>query len=176
MLLAMTPSPLVTRQSGCRPDARPVGRLTLALDHLSLRVDDVGRQMRRLLTQGGRLTPAFTPDGPVEIAAFRDEGVRFVFFDRPEGWPMEFCHPRSARYAKPQGHDHFGMRSADLDAIEAQLTDLGATRLAQHRLTSGPEPVNVRFLQLGGRIFELFDEMPAPIPNQDGRGWIGFLP
>lgn len=163
----------------CRPDAVPAGMLPLPLDHLALRVDDVDAQMHRLRAQGGRLTTGFTPEGPVEIAAFWDQGVRFVFFDGPEGWPLEFCRPWAERHAHAPGHDHFGMRVADLDALdalEARLTDLGATRLARHVLEGGARPVNVRFLGLGTRIFEIFDEMPAPLPPRDGRGWIGLLP
>ena len=163
----------------CRPGAAPAGMLPLPLDHLALRVDDVDAQMHRLRAQGGRLAAGFTPDGPVEIAAFWEDGVRFVFFDGPEGWPLEFCRPRAERFAHAPGHDHFGMRVADpgaLDALEARLTALGATRLAQHLLEGGVRPVNVRFLGLRTRIFEIFDEMPAPLPARDGQGWIGLLP
>lgn len=160
----------------CTPDAAPFGMLALGFDHLALRVGDVDAQMRRILAQGGQLTAGFTPDGPAEIAAFWDQGVRYVFFDGPEGWPLEFCHPHAAQHQGPQGHDHFGIRSTDLDRLEAQLVDLGATRVAQHQLTGGARPVNVRFLRLGAQIFEIFDEMPAPIAPRDGQGWIGLLP
>lgn len=160
----------------CAAGTPPPGLLPLRLDHLALRVDDVDAHMRRLLAHGGRLTAGFTPDGPVEIAAFWDQGVRFVFFDGPEGWPLEFCRPHAERHARPAGHDHFGIRSTDLDGLEAQLTDLGATPVAQHQLTGGAVPVDVRFLSLDNQIFEIFDEMPAPVPPRAGHGWIGLLP
>ncbi len=99
--------------------------------------------------------------------------MRFVFFDGPEGWPMEFCAKVGA--PRPEGHDHYAIRTPDLDAAEARLAALGAKPVAQHLLAGASGPVHVRFCTAAGTVFELFDEGPFPQPDP-AHGWIGLLP
>lgn len=158
----------------CRVGAPPPGMIPMRLDHVALRIGDADALHRDLTARGARLSAGFTPDGPAEIAAFWGRGVRYVFFDGPEGWPVEFC-ARIGHPDAPRGHDHLAIRSADLDGVETALAARGAERIAQHHLASGVAPVEVRFLSCGGAVFELFDEPPIPLDPGDG-GWIGVMP
>lgn len=151
----------------------PDGTIPLRLDHLALRVGDAAAAMETIASRGGMLSGAFTPDGPREIAEFWDRGVRFVFFDGPEGWPFEFCE-RIGSGEVASGHDHYGLRTPDPDALEARLIGMGAARVAAHILNGTP-PVRVRFLSLGQEVFEIFDEGPFPVPDPR-RGFIGLMP
>ena len=157
----------------CKIGDPPPGMISIRLDHLALRVGDADQQHRLLASHGARLSVDFTPDGPREIAAFWERGVRYVFFDGPEGWPVEFCARIGAR-DPVRGHDHLAIRSADLDAVELALGGLGARRIAQHLLGAADAAVEVRFLAAGGTIFELFDEPPI-LRSPGPGGWIGFL-
>lgn len=149
------------------------GLVDLPFDHLALRVPDPDATKSRAMALGARLHPAFTPDGPREIAEFGPSGVRFVFFQGPEGWPFEFIAPCDAPQGSP-GHDHFGLRSLPLATAEAYLAEMGATLRSRHSLHGPGGTVSVTFLRLGATVFELFDE-PAPRPPAFGKGWIGFL-
>ncbi len=158
----------------CPADTPPPGLIPLRLDHVALRIGDADACRQRIEARGGQLSASFTPSGPSEIAAFWDNGVRYVFFDGPEGWPVEFC----ARMGLPdvsEGHDHLAIRTPNLDGVEAALAAMGAARVAQHVLGSGDAAVEVRFVKLGETMFELFDEPPIPTAAGPG-GWIGFLP
>jgi catechol 2,3-dioxygenase-like lactoylglutathione lyase family enzyme len=157
------------------PGAAPADMLDLPFDHLALRVADATATAVDFAARGARLHAAFTPHGPRDIAEFWDHGVRFVFFEGPGGWPVEFCEKRLTPPVQPlEGHSHYGFRTPDLDALEARFAALGATRVRTHRLGDDAAPVNVRFLALGGDIIELFDEGPFAPPAT--AGWVGLLP
>jgi catechol 2,3-dioxygenase-like lactoylglutathione lyase family enzyme len=150
----------------------PSGMIPLRLDHVAFATDDADATHVRLAAQGARLAGAFTPDGPRDIPEFRAHGVRFVFFDGPEGWPLEFCATNGV--ARHPGHDHYAIRTAELDATEARLAALGAGPIARHVLAGAAGPVHVRFLSLGNHTFELFDDAPGAEHRSDA-GWIGVL-
>ena len=157
----------------CQVGSPPPELIPMRLDHLALRVGDADRIYRSLSARGAQLSPEFTPTGPREIAEFWQRGVRYVFFDGPERWPIEFC----ARIGQPRasdGHDHLAIRHADLDRAEAALAKLGAKRIARHLLEGPDSTVEVRFLSLGATVFELFDEAPIS-PTAGAGGWIGVL-
>jgi catechol 2,3-dioxygenase-like lactoylglutathione lyase family enzyme len=151
------------------------GLIALPFDHLALRVPDPDRVQAVAQGLGARLHADFTPEGPLEIAEFGPSGVRYVFFQGPEGWPVEFCAPR--RNAPDDlGHGHYGLRCADVAAMAQSLQAMGASETSRHRLIpADAPPVEVMFLQLGSAVFELFDAPPlaASLP---AAGWIGFLP
>lgn len=150
----------------------PNGILRRPLDHVAFAVSDADEACAAFLARDGHLARAFTPDGPRDILEFWDNGVRFVFFDGPEGWPLEFCM-KKGRPGRT-GHDHFAIRTADIGADEARLRTIGAALVARHRLCTETAPVNVRFLALGTDMFEVFDEGPYPYVDPD-RGWIGLF-
>lgn len=155
--------------------APPDGLIVLPLDHVAFQVPDADRACRTFLDKGAQPDPHFTPDGPREIAAFWEHGVRFIFFHGPDGAPFEFCAKNAVSPPSDICHSHFAIRAADLDMAEAQIEALGARRIAHHQLAGGLRPVNVRFLQGGSDIFELFDEAPVVV-RSDQSGWIGLLP
>ena len=148
----------------------PQDLLPIQMDHLALKVPDLDQVMAQVQAPWS----AVTPNGPREIAEFWDVGVRFMFYDAPEGAPLEYCTLRDGS-VRARGLDHFGLRLADLEPMDLQLRALGATPVAEHRLGE----VNVRFLERAGQIFELFDEPPLLEPRERPApllsGWCGFL-
>lgn len=155
----------------CAVSRVPQALVALPFDHLALSVKDVDRALEAYSSHGGELDPDFTPEGPVDIPEFWGNGVRFVFFQGPDGAPLEFCQKLGAETGP--GHSHYGVRTPLLDETEGALSALGARRVARHIL-SGTPPVEVRFLALGNKIFELFNAAPSgeAHPNE---GWIGFI-
>jgi hypothetical protein len=146
----------------------------IPFDHLAMSVANVDDVHGELKQRGLELSAAFTPDGPREIAEFWDHGVRFVFFDGPDGAPFEFCEVKNA--PSPDhgfGHGHFGLRTIQMSETVAQLEAMGAVVVATYRLGSGLDVVNVVFLRLGDAVFEVFDEKPAA--SLAPQRWIGFV-
>lgn len=146
----------------------------LPFDHLALRVADADETEAEGLAKGALRHKAFTPDGPHEIAEFGTSGVRFIFFEGPDGWPFEFCAQRGSR-GDGNGHGHYGMRCASVADMSEKLAAMGAKIRSKHMLNGPDADVHVAFLGLDDGIFELFDEPPVG-PPAPGRGWIGFLP
>ena len=155
----------------CDIGTAPAGLVDMPFDHLALSVTSADEARDDFSARGAELDPDFTPDGPVEIPEFWSNGVRFVFFRGPGRAPFEFCQ-KFGEETGP-GHSHYGIRTPMLDDTEAALQARGATRIARHLLPGDP-PVEVRFLALGDRIFELFDAPPLAAAAPDG-GWIGFI-
>lgn len=156
-------------------DALPVGMTALPFDHIAFRVPDADRCHRRGLASGAAPDVRFTPDGPRDIPDFWRQGVRFVFFQGPDGAPFEFCAQNDATVAQSEGHSHFAIRTQDPDAVATRLAALGATEIARHVLAGAEGPVLVRFLQAGAHVFELFDEAPFAM-EAAATGWVGLLP
>ncbi len=150
------------------------GLIDLPFDHLALRVPDADETEAKALAQGAARHPAFTPDGPREIAEFGASGVRFIFFEGPDGWPFEFCAQRGSRDGG-RGHGHYGLRCASTAAMSEKLAAMGAETRSAHTLGGPDSEVHVAFMGMDDGVFELFDEAPVA-PPAPGRGWIGFLP
>ena len=155
----------------CTQDAPPAGLIALPLDHVAFAVADVTATAQAIAARGAALHAGFTPDGPREIAAFFDAGMRYVFFAGPDGAPVEFCTDLGA--PQGDGHAHFGLRAADIATAEAACAAHGATVTARYALGDPARPVNVCFMQAGATTFEIFDE-PAPATLSPTR-WIGLL-
>lgn len=155
-----------------RAGEAPKRMLRMQLDHVAFATPDADAACANFMARGGHLARAFTPDGPSDIPEFWDKGVRFVFFDGPEGWPVEFCMKKGA--PARSGHDHFAVRAAKMETVEDRLVAMGATPVAHHRLRGNDGPVEVSFLARGADMFEVFDEGPFPDPGL-AHGWIGFL-
>lgn len=157
------------------PGARLVGQRAMAVDHLALAAGDVDGLAARLLAAGARWDARFTPDGPREIAAFWQTGVRFAFVRGPGDVAVEFCARRgTAGPAEALGLDHIGLRRADLPGEAATLAAEGATEVARHLLPGTP-PVAVRFLREHNILWEVFDEPAPPGMETPGR-WAGVAP
>ena len=155
--------------------ALPAGAIDLRLDHVALKTRDADQCHARLEARGARLSRGYTPDGPQDIPQFGEAGVRYVFFNGPEDWPMEFV----ARNGVPPdsvsaGHDHIGIRTRQIDVVAKRLASMGATDLADHQIPGNGGTINVRFQRLGDTVFELFDD-PPPTEPQAGTGWIGLI-
>ena len=155
----------------CDTGAAPADLVQLPFDHLALSVVDADAALAEFTARGAELDTAFTPDGPAEIPAFWSNGVRFVFFQGPDGAPFEFCQKLGDESGP--AHSHYGLRTSVLDQTEGDLLARGATRVARHVLPGTP-PVEVRFLKRGDEVFELFDEVPKSAPT-DNTGWIGVI-
>ena len=132
------------------PDGRH-GRI----DHLALAVPDVPAALRECLGRGGRLSDA-TPDGPLSIAEFWDNGVDYVFLDGPEGAKVELIARRPPAPRLPWGHDHIGISCAELAPMRAFFLDLGRTEGAAVTLDRPEGPVDVAFLAWGDSVVELY--------------------
>jgi len=157
------------------PAAPPAGLRQMQIDHLALATGDVDGLAAQLISGVYQWDARFTPDGPREIGAFWEGGVRFAFVRGPGGVAVEFCARRGAAGpARALGLHHIGLRRADLPGAGATLAAEGATEVARHLLPGTP-PVAVRFLQEHNIMWEVFDE-PAP-PGMDTPGrWAGVAP
>ena len=128
------------------------------IDHLALAVGDADAAMQALLACGGQLDAGVTPDGPLEIAAFWENGVRYVFFTGPDGAHIELCAQRGVGLgdATLRGHDHIGISCRDIAASEAFYTGLGMRLAFSATLDAPAGQVPVRFLRRGGFTVELY--------------------
>lgn len=153
----------------CDATQIPDDMMHLRMDHLALRVPDIAPMVAQCRAKRAWVTP----DGPREIAEFWDFGVRFIFFEGPEGWPIEFCMQLGGAGEGRGGDfglDHFGIRTLDVVRMADQLASLGAVLIAQHRLGE----VDVQFVKRADQMFELFNEAPFARPPAS-QGWVGFL-
>jgi hypothetical protein len=119
------------------------------------------------MARGARLHPDYTPDGPREIPAFWDVGVRYAFVIGPGGLPVEICARREPKSYTDAilGLDHLGLRATDATEASDMLIAIGASQLARHELTGSVRPVEVHFLQQGNLCWEVFDEPPPAWAN-----------
>ena len=150
----------------------PSGLVAGPFDHLALRVADVDRALDAVLRRGGRLHAGFTPDGPKDIAAFWDAGVRYAFVEGPDGVPLELIAPIGGP-ARDGGLDHLGLRTADVAGAAGAILSRGGRAVASHLLGPPGAPVHVEFLREGGLMWELFDEPPLAAP--DAALWAGVI-
>lgn len=155
-----------------RPGDLPAECLALKLDHVALSVDCADQISHELIERGAKYDNDFTPNGPREIREFWEDGVRYVFFEGPEGAPIEFCEIKgSSKIQGRFGHGHYAIRRQDFEKAVSELLGYGANLLARHRLVGKESTVNVSFLCLRQSVFEVFDE---PCIKQDrSTGWVG---
>ena len=154
----------------CAPGDAPAGLHARPFDHLALHAPDVDATLAAALTAGAALHPGFTPDGPQEIAAFWETGVRYAFVTGPGGVAVEFCARRGeSGPAGITGLDHLGLRVPDSAAAAAGLLAAGAVTVAGWQVGR----VDVRFLRQDNLMWEVFDE--PPVPETPGR-WAGVAP
>ena len=152
----------------------PDGFIPLSFDHVAFNVASVDDCASKIADQGGVLDVRFTPDGPRGISEFWTNGVRFVFFQGPEGCAFEFCAKNDPDTDRRDGHSHFAIRTKEWQSAKLHLLGLGATPVASHTLAGQPQPVHVEFMQRGDTVFEIFDEAPIDA-LADGVGWVGLV-
>ncbi len=157
-----------------RTGETPADLIDFRLDHIAFGTDDADRARARFEARGARLSEV-TPNGPEDIPEFWGTGIRFVVFDGPEGWPIEFCAEGGPRaQVHRTGHGHIAVRTKDLDRVEARLNTLGASFIAEHTREESGVTVFVRFLALKKTVFEVFTATEFPSARA-GHGWIGLL-
>lgn len=133
------------------------------IDHVALKAMDTDAAAAAALARGGVIDRGVTPDGPMEIAAFWDAGVRFQFMQGPEGARLEFCARRGVTLAQPcgldaalAGHDHIGICCRDIDASVGFYQLLGFDLAFATTLAPADGPLPVRFLARNDQVLELY--------------------
>jgi catechol 2,3-dioxygenase-like lactoylglutathione lyase family enzyme len=139
------------------------GRSHGMIDHVALKAVDTDAASAAARRRGAVIDRGVTPDGPMEIAAFWENGVRYQFFEGPEGARLEFCAKRGV--ALPQdvglddalpGHDHIGMCCRDIEASVQFYQALGFGVVFATTLTPADGPLPVRFMAREGQVLELY--------------------
>ena len=133
------------------------------IDHVALKAVDTDAAAAAALRRGAVIDRAVTPDGPVDIAAFWENGVRYQFFEGPEGARLEFCARRGITLdrgvgldAALPGHDHIGLCCRDIDASVQFYQALGFDLAFATILTPAEGPLPVRFMARQGQMLELY--------------------
>ena len=133
------------------------------IDHLALKALDTDAAAAAALGRGAVIDTTVTPDGPKEIAAFWDSGVRYQFFQGPGGARLEFCARRGLKLPDGSGlglalagHDHIGLCCRDIDAAVAFYRGLGFEIAFATTLTPPEGPLPVRFMARDGQVLELY--------------------
>ena len=133
------------------------------IDHEALKALDTDAAAAAALGRGAVIDRAVTPDGPKDIAAFWDSGVRYQFFQGPGGARLEFCARRgvslpsgSSLAVALAGHDHVGLCCRDIDASVGFYRDLGFEIAFATTLTPPEGPLPVRFMARAGQVLELY--------------------
>jgi len=140
--------------------------------HLALSVPDVDEAMAVCLLRGGELADSMTPDGPLEISEFWENGVRYVYFEGPEGVLIELCAKKNPISGTEWGHSHVGVMCYDVDEERRVFERLGCKRIADHQLNRPDETTNVTFLEFGRSVVELFSGQQTGLCNSLA-GWNG---
>lgn len=151
----------------------PKNMIPIRLDHVAISIQDVEKTCEQFMEDGATLHPSFTPDGPVEINEFWDRGVRFVFFNGPEGAPIEFCERIGERNKTPYSHGHYGVRCLNISDGRSQLSNLDPQHVANFKLVRTNQNTNVDFYRVDNALFEIFDEPDIGITHQGT--WIGLV-
>jgi catechol 2,3-dioxygenase-like lactoylglutathione lyase family enzyme len=145
--------------------------------HLALSIPDTDQAMKECLDRGGVLAQSMTPDGPLEIPEFWTNGVRYVFFDGPEGALIELCMKKGQLSAEEWGHDHIGIECEDIAASQSQFEHAGCNLIASHSLDRDDGITDVAFLNRGASVAELFCPPKASKAAETPplSGWVGCL-
>lgn len=145
--------------------------------HLALSVPYTDMAMNECLSRGGVLAQSMTPDGPLEIPEFWNHGVRYVFFEGPEGALIELCMKKGQVSSNDWGHDHIGIECEDIAASQTQFENAGCDLLASHSLHRDDDVTDVAFLKRGASVAELFCPPKASkaADTPPLSGWVGCL-
>lgn len=147
--------------------------IALPFDHLAISASGIDTHADNFKSKGAQLSNEYTPDGPREIAAFWEDGVRYVFFNGPDNAPIEFCEIKGRPHLTQFGHSHIGIRRPSIGQAMDEISKFDTELIASYRLDGGSAPVNVAFLNWENLVLEFFDE-PAPT-SRPATCWIGFV-
>ncbi|MEO1638814.1 MAG: VOC family protein [Pseudomonadota bacterium] len=142
------------------------------LHHLALSVPEVDEAMTDCLLRGGKLAKSMTPDGPLEIPEFWESGVRYVFFEGPEGILIELCAKKKSKSETTWGHSHLGVMCQDVGKERQVFESLGCNRVAEYQLNQPNGTTHVTFLEFGRSLVELFSGEQTGLCNSLS-GWNG---
>lgn len=141
------------------------------IDHVALKALNTDAAAAAAVGRGAVIDRDVSPEGPQEIAAFWDKGVRYLFFQGPEGARLEFCARRGGELppgtvlgAALAGHDHIGLCCRDIDASTGFYGRLGFDLAFATTLTPADGPLPVRFMARGGQMVELY----SPLSRRSG--------
>ena len=145
--------------------------------HLALRVPDVDAAMKTCLMRGGILARSMTPNGPLEIPEFWGSGVRYVFFEGPEGALIELCMKKGQAASDVWGHDHIGIQCDDVSLAQVQLENAGCQTVANHVLRRDDGETEVVFMARGSSVAEAFGPATgkSALDTPYQTGWVGCL-
>jgi catechol 2,3-dioxygenase-like lactoylglutathione lyase family enzyme len=142
------------------------------MDHIALSVPDLGAALGQCLSRGGRLSDA-TPEGPLTIMEFWENGIEYVFLDGPEGAKVELVSQRAPSPPRPWGHDHIGISCIELAPMRNFFLDLGLTERAATTLDRPEGQVEVAFLSWGDSMVELYS-LPETRADPARTSGLGF--
>ncbi len=125
------------------------------IDHIALTVPDMDAALAGLMAAGAALDVGITPNGAELIPEFWNDGLRFVYLSGPETARIELCQ-RVTGAAAQVGHDHIGIPSHDLPAMQAFFEGQGASVMAAVDLNRPNGVVPVRFMAYAGGVIELY--------------------
>ncbi|WBU60868.1 hypothetical protein [Paracoccus albus] len=147
----------------------------LRAQHLALSVPDTDVAMHECLARGGTLANTMTPNGPEEIDEFWEQGVRYVFFDGPEGSLIELCAKKGSTGSPHWGHDHIGICCDEVGKEASLFLKIGCKIVAKHTLLQPDSRTEVMFLERGDTIIELFTPPEGGIGVAGCSAWLGCL-
>jgi hypothetical protein len=125
------------------------------IDYIALAVPEVGAALEECLARGGQLSDA-TPEGPLAIPEFWENGVDYVFLDSPEGAKVELIARRPPAPRLAWGHDQIGISCAEFAQMRDFFLDLGLTDRATVTLDRSEGRADVAFLAWGESVVEIY--------------------
>lgn len=146
----------------------------VGLHHLALSVPEADEAMVDCLKRGGKLAGSMTPNGPLEIPEFWQNGIRYVFFEGPEGVLIELCAKKETISKTSWGHSHLGVMCQDVGRECGLFESMNCKRIANYQLCRPKGTTDVVFLEFGRSLVELFSGERAE-RGHTSVGWIGCL-
>lgn len=139
------------------------------IDHIAFSVQSLAEFESSSLGRNGYYHSEYTPEGIKEIPEFWESGVKYVFFEGPDGAPFEFCCRNSIEAAE-KGVDHVGIRNLDINEAQSHYLEYSPKVVSEYKL----DDVNIRFFTVNEYMFEAFTAVGDNGMDSE-IGWIGFI-